>query len=78
MGASSNRLVMSDDTSLLWRLVATMRMPRALTVATGEAHPSLVGHHSSDGTTTVGHLTIATEDYGPKVYCTSVPSGFFS
>jgi hypothetical protein len=38
---------MSNDTSLLWELVTTARVPHAPTVAMGEVHPSLVGHHSS-------------------------------
>jgi DNA polymerase IIIc chi subunit len=38
---------------LLWGLTATALVPHAT--------------HSSDGTTAVGHLQIATESYGPWV-----------
>jgi hypothetical protein len=34
-------------------------------VATGEAHPLLLGHHSSDGTAAAGHLPVSTGGYGP-------------
>jgi hypothetical protein len=37
------------------------------TVATGEALPSLLGHHNSDRTAAVGHLPIATEGFEPLV-----------
>jgi hypothetical protein len=37
------------------------------TVATGKARPSLLGHHSSDGTAAMGQFLIAIEGYGPLV-----------
>jgi hypothetical protein len=36
-------------------------------VATDEACPLLLEHHSSDGTAAAGRLTVATEGYGPLV-----------
>jgi hypothetical protein len=33
------------------------------TVSIGKAHPSLLGHHSSDRTTMAGRLPIATKSY---------------
>jgi hypothetical protein len=38
------------------------------TVATGEAHPLLLGHHSSDGTAAAGYLPVATEGYRPLLH----------
>jgi hypothetical protein len=35
------------------------------TVETGEARSLLLGRHSSDGTTAMGRLPVATEGYGP-------------
>jgi hypothetical protein len=37
------------------------------TVATGEAHPLLLEHHSSDGTAAADRLHVDTEGYGPLV-----------
>jgi hypothetical protein len=54
---------MLDGPSLLWRLIATTCMPRAPTVATGETRPSLMGYNSSNGTTVIDQLPIATEGY---------------
>jgi hypothetical protein len=65
--ASSNGPLMSDGTSLLWRLVATPRMSRAPAVAMGKAHSSLLEHRSSDRTAVVDRLPIATESYDPSV-----------
>jgi hypothetical protein len=38
------------------------------TVATGEAHPLLLEHHSSDRTAAVSHLPVATEAYCSSVF----------
>jgi hypothetical protein len=35
------------------------------TVAMGKAHPSLLGHHNSNGTTIMSQLPVAIEGYGP-------------
>jgi hypothetical protein len=37
------------------------------TVATGEARPLLLEHHSSDGTTATDHFSVAIEGYRPLV-----------
>jgi hypothetical protein len=68
VGASSNGQLMSSGPSLLWGLVATARVSRAPTVVTGEVHPLILGHHISDGTTSVGHLPIAMEGDGDRWY----------
>jgi hypothetical protein len=52
---------MSVSSSLLWGLVATARVSRAPTVATGEARSLLLP--SSDGITAAGHFTVAIEGY---------------
>jgi hypothetical protein len=54
---------MSDDSSLLWRLVATTPMLRAPTVAMDKVCISLLGHHSSDGTAMADRLPVAIENY---------------
>jgi Na+/H+-translocating membrane pyrophosphatase len=61
VGASSNEMLMSVSSSLLWGLVATARVSRAPTVATGEARSLLLP--SSDGITAAGHFTVAIEGY---------------
>jgi hypothetical protein len=35
------------------------------TIAMGEVHPLLLGHHSSDGIAAAGRLPVATEGYRP-------------
>jgi hypothetical protein len=69
VGASSNGTMMSDNSSLLWGLVAAALVSRAShVVATGETCPLLLGWHSSDRTTTMTHLPIATVGYRPLVH----------
>jgi hypothetical protein len=45
-----------------------VRVPHAPTVAMNEAHPSLLGHHSSDETVEMDLLPVATENYRPSVH----------
>jgi hypothetical protein len=67
VGDSSNDPLMLDGPSLMWALVATTCVPRAPIVATGETHPSLLEHHSSDGIIAADRLPIATKSYGLSV-----------
>jgi hypothetical protein len=39
-----------------------------LKVVMGEARPSLLRYHGSDGTAAAGRLPVATKDYGPLVH----------
>jgi hypothetical protein len=75
VGASSNHACATCPTVVMIRDVRLpvidvgARSNRACatcpTVAMGEAHPLLLGHHSSDRTAAVGHLPIAIEGYKP-------------
>jgi hypothetical protein len=42
------------------------------TVATGDARPLLLGHHSSNGTAVMSNLSVATEGYGPLLQSRTV------
>jgi hypothetical protein len=57
---------MSDCPSLLGAN-SNRACARCPTVAMGEARPSLLGHHSGNGTAAAGRLPVATEGYEPLI-----------
>jgi hypothetical protein len=66
VGASSNRAC-ATCVATANGLPMLSRRYCGVPVETGEAHPSLLEHRSSDGIVAAGRLPIATEGYGSLI-----------